>query len=76
LRLEYFQVPVAAAEVNALALRIEEEIVTAVTDRRQTVSLIGSDKVEGTAVYGAEGRYRSIMRSNLYPPNGRRGCES
>jgi hypothetical protein len=27
---------------------------TTVTDRRETVSLIGSDKVEGTAVYGAD----------------------
>jgi sporulation protein YlmC with PRC-barrel domain len=26
-----------------------------VDDRRETVSLIGSDKVEGTAVYGADG---------------------
>jgi PRC-barrel domain len=25
-----------------------------VDDRRETVSLIGSDKVEGTAVYGAD----------------------
>ena len=29
---------------------------TAVDDRRETVSLIGSDKVEGTAVYGADDR--------------------
>jgi hypothetical protein len=27
---------------------------TTVDDRRETVSLIGSDKVEGTAVYGAD----------------------
>src|SRR5712675_3034183 len=27
---------------------------TTVTDRRETVSLIGSDKVEGSAVYGAD----------------------
>jgi hypothetical protein len=29
-------------------------MVTKVDDRRETVSLIGSDKVEGTAVYGAD----------------------
>ena len=29
---------------------------TKVDARRETVSLIGSDKVEGTAVYGADGR--------------------
>jgi hypothetical protein len=29
---------------------------TTVDDRRETVSLIGSDKVEGTAVYGADMR--------------------
>jgi hypothetical protein len=29
---------------------------TTVDDRRETVSLIGSDKVEGTAVYGADDR--------------------
>jgi hypothetical protein len=29
---------------------------TTVDDRRETVSLIGSDKVEGTAVYGADER--------------------
>jgi hypothetical protein len=29
---------------------------TTVDARRETVSLIGSDKVEGTAVYGADGR--------------------
>jgi hypothetical protein len=27
---------------------------TTVDDRRETVSLIGSDKVEGTAVYGID----------------------
>jgi len=27
-----------------------------VDDRRETISLIGSDKVEGTAVYGMDGR--------------------
>jgi hypothetical protein len=27
---------------------------TTVDDRRETVSLIGSDKVDGTAVYGAD----------------------
>jgi hypothetical protein len=29
---------------------------TTIDDRRETVSLIGSDKVEGTAVYGADER--------------------
>jgi hypothetical protein len=29
---------------------------TSVDDRRETVSLIGSDKVEGTAIYGADRR--------------------
>jgi hypothetical protein len=29
---------------------------TSVDDRRETVSLIGSDKVEGTAIYGADKR--------------------
>ena len=29
---------------------------TTVSDRRETVSLIGSDKVEGTAVYGADNK--------------------
>jgi PRC-barrel domain len=29
---------------------------TTVDDRRETVSLIGSDKVEGTSVYGADDR--------------------
>ena|ERR1700730_13046619 len=29
---------------------------TTVDDRRETVSLIGSDKVEGTAVYGADNK--------------------
>ena len=29
---------------------------TTVDDRRETVSLIGSDKVEGTAVYGKDDR--------------------
>ena len=28
---------------------------TTTTERRETVSLIGSDKVEGTAVYGSDG---------------------
>jgi hypothetical protein len=31
-------------------------MVTTVDDRRETVALIGSDKVEGTAVYGADNR--------------------
>jgi hypothetical protein len=29
-------------------------MMTTIDDRRETVSLIGSDKVEGTAVYGAD----------------------
>jgi len=36
---------------------------TTVDSRRETVSLIGSDKVEGTAVYGAdEGKIGSVQR--------------
>jgi hypothetical protein len=36
---------------------------TTVDDRRETVSLIGSDKVEGTAVYGADdNRIGSVQR--------------
>ena len=36
---------------------------TTVDDRRETVSLIGSDKVDGTAVYGADdGRIGSVQR--------------
>ena len=36
---------------------------TTVDDRRETVSLIGSDKVEGTAVYGAnDKRIGSVQR--------------
>jgi hypothetical protein len=33
---------------------MEETMATNVDSRRETVSLIGSDKVEGTAVYGAD----------------------
>src|ERR1022692_3660037 len=33
---------------------MEETMATTVDSRRETVSLIGSDKVEGTAVYGAD----------------------
>ena len=34
-----------------------------VDDRRETVSLIGSDKVEGTAVYGKDdGKIASVQR--------------
>jgi hypothetical protein len=36
---------------------------TTVDDRRETVSLIGSDKVDGTAVYGADdNRIGSVQR--------------
>ena len=36
---------------------------TTVDDRRETVSLIGSDKVEGTAVYGAnDNKIGSVQR--------------
>ena len=36
---------------------------TTVDSRRETVSLIGSDKVEGTAVYGSDGkRIGSVQR--------------
>jgi len=38
-------------------------MVTMTDDRRETVSLIGSDKVEGTAVYGADGeKIGSVQR--------------
>jgi hypothetical protein len=33
---------------------MEETMATTVDSRRETVSLIGSDKVEGTAVYGVD----------------------
>ena len=33
-----------------------------VDDRRETVSLIGSDKVEGTAVYGKDDRKIGSVR--------------
>jgi PRC-barrel domain len=36
---------------------------TSVDDRRETVSLIGSDKVEGTAIYGADkGKIGTVQR--------------
>jgi hypothetical protein len=34
-----------------------------VDDRRETVSLIGSDKVEGTAVYGADADLHQVKVS-------------
>src|ERR1700674_4171367 len=38
-------------------------VATSVDDRRETVSLIGSDKVDGTAVYGADGnKIGSVQR--------------
>src|SRR5579872_2321261 len=36
--------------------QMEETMATTVDTRRETVSLIGSDKVEGTPVYGADDR--------------------
>ena len=39
---------------------------TMTTDQRETTSLIGSDKVEGTAVYGADGeKIGSVQRVML-----------
>jgi hypothetical protein len=41
----------------------EERMVSTVDNRRETVSLIGSDKVDGTAVYGAnDERIGSVQR--------------
>jgi hypothetical protein len=43
-----------------------------VTSERETVSLIGSDKVEGTAVYGPDGeRMGSIVRVMIEKRTGR-----
>jgi hypothetical protein len=39
---------------------------TTVDSRRETVSLIGSDKVEGTAVYGAD--ERGLLSAALVQP--------
>ena len=45
---------------------------TTVDDRRETVSLIGSDKVEGTAVYGAnDKRIGSVQRVMIDKISGR-----
>jgi hypothetical protein len=41
---------------NSPPYRGKEITMVTVDDRRETVSLIGSDKVEGTAVYGMNGR--------------------
>src|SRR4051812_23770354 len=43
--------------------RRQSEMATTIDDRRETVSLIGSDKVEGTAVYGMdEQKIGSVQR--------------
>lgn len=43
-----------------------------VTEQRETVSLIGSDKVQGTAVYGADGeKIGSIERVMIEKVSGR-----
>jgi PRC-barrel domain len=45
---------------------------TTIDDRRETVSLIGSDKVEGTAVYGAdENKIGSVQRIMIDKISGR-----
>ena len=45
---------------------------TTVDNKRETVSLIGSDKVEGTAVYGADGeRIGSVQRVMLDKVSGK-----
>ena len=46
LRLEYIQVSVAAAEVNALALRIEEEIVG--SPQASTAAMVLPSRIENT----------------------------
>jgi hypothetical protein len=48
------------------------EIVMPVAEARETVSLIGSDKVQGTAVYGADGeKIGSIERVMIEKVSGR-----
>jgi hypothetical protein len=43
-----------------------------ITEKRETVSLIGSDKVQGTAVYGADGeKIGSIERVMIEKINGK-----
>jgi hypothetical protein len=45
------------------------------TEKRETVSLIGSDKVQGTAVYGADGeKIGSIERVMIEKISGRISC--
>src|ERR1700758_5340266 len=45
---------------------------TTVSDRHETVSLIGSDKVEGTAVYGADNKkIGSIQRVMIDKQSGK-----
>ena len=45
------------------------------TEERETVSLIGSDKVEGTAVYGAnDEKIGSIERVMIEKTSGRMPC--
>jgi len=46
-------VPLTGARFRAKALNKEIAMATTVDARRETASLIGSEKVEGTAVYGA-----------------------
>ena len=49
---------------------------TTVDDRRETVSLIGSDKVEGTAVYGADdNRIGSVQRIKIITGNAARAFD-
>ena len=49
-------VPLTGARFRAKALNKEIAMATTVDARRETTSLIGSEKVEGTAVYGADDR--------------------
>jgi hypothetical protein len=49
-------VPLTGARFRAKALNKEIAMATTVDARRETASLIGSEKVEGTAVYGADDR--------------------
>ena len=47
-------------------------MVTTVDDRRETVSLIGSDKIEGTAVYGADqNKIGSVQRVMIDKSSGK-----
>jgi hypothetical protein len=48
--------PGSEGSSSTLRRQTEDTMATTVDSRRETVSLIGSDKVDGTAVYGADDR--------------------